>query len=111
MEIPNEQIRHTVNIYSIKDVKPPKFFSPFTAENHDVAVRHFSGAFRDPNSQWNQYPDDFELWCLGAFDQQFGELVVSKSAPEFICSARDLLSEIEAYEKSLTSENSSSNPH
>lgn len=58
------------NIYSVFDSKAQAYGQPFHAPNDAVALRMFGGAVNDPGTQLNQYPEDFALYCLGAWDDQ-----------------------------------------
>lgn len=55
-------------LYSVYDRKAKVFCKPFTAENHEVAVRSFAFAANDKTTDIGRYPEDFVLYHLGSFD-------------------------------------------
>ncbi len=77
-----------LKIYSIKDTKVG-FMQPFYQANQAVAIRAFNNAVnaKDANNI-NQNPDDMELWELGEFDDQTGEI---KSEVKYVVKANDLI--------------------
>lgn len=60
-------------IYSIKDVKSG-FTSIFQSANDDIAKRDFSAAVNGAPNLLNSFPEDFELWRVGDFNIQSGEV-------------------------------------
>lgn len=68
-------------LYAIKDVKAG-FQTPQEFVNDEVAIRAFKIATSDPRTMLGQVPADFELWKIGEFDLQSGEL---RSDPQFLC--------------------------
>ena len=68
-------------LYAIKDVKAG-YQSPQEFVNDEVAIRAFKMATSDPRTMLGQVPADFELWKIGEFDLQTGEL---KSDLQFLC--------------------------
>ena len=79
-----------LKIYSIKDTKIG-YMQPFYQNNEAVAVRNFSNAINSPQlNNINQNLEDMELWKLGAFDDQTGEIT---SEIKFVIKAIDLKKE------------------
>ena len=76
-------------IYAIKDTKIG-FTAPFVMQNDAVAVRAFSGMAQSqqPN-QVNTYPDDKELWTMGEYNDQTGEIIPTK--PKYVAKANDFI--------------------
>lgn len=75
-------------IYSIKDTKVG-FMQPFYQANQAVAIRAFNNAVNAKEiNNINQNADDMELWELGEFDDQTGEI---KSEVKYIVKANDLI--------------------
>lgn len=74
-------------IYSIKDTKIG-FMQPFYQSNDAVAVRAINNAVNAKEiNNINQNADDMELWKLGEFDDQTGQIT---SDIKFIVKAIDL---------------------
>lgn len=64
-------------LYSIKDAKSGNFANPFSSYNDQVAVRDFKILCKDknPNNLVGAYPEDFDLFRVGSFDDKTGEIV------------------------------------
>lgn len=60
-------------LYSIKDVVAEEFGPVFEAVNNGVAIRNFSNVLKE-----TKYPEDYELYKLGNYDESTGEII-----PEF----------------------------
>jgi len=75
-------------IYSIKDTKIG-FMNPFYLQNDGVAIREFTnGANDNQKNAINTNPEDKELWGLGTYDDQTGEI---KSEVRYIIKANDVI--------------------
>lgn len=76
-----------IRIYSIYDKKACVFNKPFTHHNDAIATREFQMAVQDPKIvQLSLFPDDFDLYYLGEFDDQTGDLI-TKGKPQFVVAA------------------------
>lgn len=79
-----------LNIYSIKDTKIG-YMSPIYLQNDGVAIREFANLAKDVNKNIvNTNAEDKELWLLGHFDDQTGEIL---SEVRFIAKAVDFVTE------------------
>ena len=68
--------------YSVYDVKVQIYNTPFFFP-HDVhAIRAFERLRQDPQSFVSQHPDDYQLYCVGEFDDTRGRL--KSCAPRLI---------------------------
>lgn len=77
-------------VVSIKDVKALTFLAPQTFANTDVAKRAVSQAISSPGSVLHDYPEDFELYVIGSFDDTTGEIVKDF---KFVCNLKELVHE------------------
>ena len=78
-------------MYTVYDSKGKVFQRPKYARNEtDVrrAVEHIVNTQAEGNLL-NEYPEDFEVYSLGTFDDQTGKFTLP-SAPVHICRAIDL---------------------
>ena len=81
------------NLYSIRDLVARTFLPPYPSQSDDVAKRQFSNLCRNPESTIAQNPQDFDLYCLGDFDPDTGQIdslptpVVVAHAVDYIQSA------------------------
>lgn len=78
-----------LKIYTVRDSKAGSYLQPFCAQNVGVAVRMVTATARDPESMFNQFPGDYDLYEVGEFDQQIGR--VSESKPEYIGKVVDFI--------------------
>ena len=75
-------------IYSIKDTKIG-FMNPFYSHNDGTALRDFTNGANDAQKNAiNTNPEDKELWRLGEFDDQTGEI---KSEVKYLIKANDVI--------------------
>lgn len=59
-------------IYSIYDTKLQAFFSPFTAQNDEVAKRNFESLANDEQSRIAMHPSDYQLINVGTWNDATG---------------------------------------
>lgn len=64
-----------IGIYSVRDNKADAFMQPLFVNAEGLARRSFGEAVNDPKSVFGKYPGDFDLYKLGAFDDEKGELI------------------------------------
>lgn len=62
-------------VYAILDTKAGFFGTPFFAVNDSVASRQFVTLGNDINSMVNKYPDDYQLYSLGEYDDNSGSVI------------------------------------
>jgi len=75
-----------LKVYSIRDSKGEKYNQPFYQNTHGEAERNFSRICVDPESLISKYPDDFDLYYIGDWDDQKGVLI-SLDTPQHIVKA------------------------
>lgn len=76
-------------VYAVKDIKSGLFASPHHLTSDGVAIRSFSMACENKESQINKFPEDYSLYHLGTFNIETGllEAVTPKqiaNASEFV---------------------------
>lgn len=59
-------------MFSIRDARGEVFHPPFYALTPGMAEREFTRLVNDEKSQLNQFPDDFDLYECGDYDDQKG---------------------------------------
>lgn len=74
-------------IYAIRDIKAAHYGIPFFLPSNGIAIRSFSDLANDPKTTINKHPDDFQLFVIGEYDDNSGELVSLK--PEFLSNASE----------------------
>lgn len=62
-----------LKIFTIRDSKGEFYGQPFFQKSHGEAERSFRTLTTDGKSTVNQYPEDFDLYYLGEYDDQSGK--------------------------------------
>lgn len=75
-----------LKVFSVRDAKAEVYNQPFFQKTHGEAERTFRQLANDQKSMINQYPDDFDLYYLGDFDDQTG-LMTTLKTPQHIIKA------------------------
>lgn len=63
-----------MRLYTIRDNKVEAYGMIFQADNNLVAVRIIIDAANDQATLINKHPEDFNLYFVGVFDEQTGNL-------------------------------------
>lgn len=75
-----------LKIYSIRDSKGEIYNPPFYKKTHGEAERDFTTLCKDEKSTVAQYPEDFDLYYLGDYDDVKGT-ISSLDTPQHITKA------------------------
>lgn len=76
-------------IFSIRDSKGEVYGLPFFQKTAGEAERNFRSLVNDSKSTPSQYPEDFDLYYLGEYDDQTGKFK-PQDTPSHICKAVSL---------------------
>lgn len=76
-------------IYAIKDQAIEALSQPFFVQAQGQAVRMFMDETKNEQSQINKHPADFELYYLGEFDEQTGQ--ITQTTVERVARATDFI--------------------
>lgn len=79
-----------LKMYSIRDVKTLVFKPPFVKHTHGEAERDFKSLVNDQQSMVNKYPEDFDLYYLGVYDDNSGKFE-ALDTPQHITKAVNVL--------------------
>lgn len=60
-------------MYSVRDAKAEIFNPPFFNKTHGEAERNFKQLSKDDKSMVGQYPEDYDLYYLGEYDDNTGK--------------------------------------
>ena len=82
-------------VYSVRDKKTEMFNPPFYQATHGEAERSFHRLVNDPKTNINQFPEDYDLYYLGEFDDNKGQLI-SMDSPVHVVQALQLHTGTEA---------------
>lgn len=61
-------------VCSVFDVKVGAYAAPFFVRTRGEAVRSFMDACEDDKLPFRRHPEDYDLYCLGDFDEVSGLL-------------------------------------
>lgn len=78
-----------VQVLAVMDVKVGTFAQPFFSSTVASGQRSFREAARDRTTTLGTYPEDFQLWSLGCFDDSSGMFTQVK--PKLVCTAEEVL--------------------
>lgn len=73
-------------VFSIRDAKAEYFTPPFFKKTHGEAERDFKTVAKDPQSTISKFPEDFDLYYIGDYDDQTG-LIKSLDTPKHVMKA------------------------
>jgi len=72
--------------FSIRDQKAEIFNTPFFQKTHGEAERSFRELVHDPKSMVSKYPDDYDLYYLGTYNDLTG-LISPLETPQHVIKA------------------------
>lgn len=75
--------------YSIRDSKGEIFHLPIFKNTHGEAERDFKTMVNQPKSNLNDYPEDFDLYHIGEYDDNSG-IFTSLPTPQHVIKAVQL---------------------
>jgi len=79
-----------LKMYSVRDAKAEVYNAPFYKRSHGEAERDFLNAIRDDKNPNSKFPEDFDLFYLGEYNDQTG-LVTPLNTPQHVVKAVDLI--------------------
>lgn len=59
-------------IFTIHDAAAGAYLAPFFLHAEAMAIRTFSDCINDDNHQFGRHPKDYNILCLGEFDDNAG---------------------------------------
>nr|AVQ10164.1 nonstructural protein [Gokushovirinae environmental samples] len=75
-----------LKIFTIRDSKGETYNTPFFQKTHGEAERNFRELVKDEKSMVAKYPDDFDLYYLGEYDDTNGN-IISLETPQHMVKA------------------------
>lgn len=75
-----------LKIFSIRDQKSEVYNTPFYQKTHGEAERNFQQLVSDDKSTISKFPEDFDLYYLGEYDDNTG-LTKSLDTPQHVAKA------------------------
>ncbi len=77
-------------ICTIFDGKAEAYTQPMFFQSTGQAVRSFSDAVNDGESNFSRHPEDYTLFCLGEWDERSGKIMLD-TAPIALAQAIHLI--------------------
>lgn len=65
----------SLKAFTVRDQKAGTYNPPFFKKTHGEAIRDFHTVCNDPQSLINKFPEDFDLYQVGEYDQSLGILI------------------------------------
>lgn len=65
-------------LVAIYDSKAKTYGAIYTERNPEVAIRNFSQACQDRNTNLNKFPEDFILVMIAGYDEEKGKVIPLK---------------------------------
>ena len=78
-----------MRLYSVFDIKPKIYYPPNACHNVGDALRFYNNMFQREGSNFNRYPEDYQVFELGAFDDSTGMIEMLQN-PTMIIRADEL---------------------
>jgi len=79
----------TLKMFSIRDIKGECFNPPFFSRTHGDAERSFTRLALDPQSTISQFPEDYDLYFIGEYDDENAS-IVQNGQPKLVMNARQI---------------------
>lgn len=80
----------TRKVYTVRDSKAEVFNNPFYQTTHGEAERTFKALAQNKESMVGKYPEDYDLYYIGEFDDVKGN-IMTLDTPQHIVKAVQLL--------------------
>lgn len=84
-------------LYAMRDVKVGNYLPPLVCLNLPDALRRFTGFASKPGTDVFQYPEEFEIYKLGTYNDENAQ-IVTEPIPTFIVNVKEL---VEALHKKM----------
>lgn len=79
--------------FTIRDTKGEVYNTPFFQKTHGEAERSFKSLLHDNQSMVAKYPEDYDLYYIGEYDDQSGQLL-GLDTPQHIVKAVQIMNTI-----------------
>lgn len=79
-----------LKVFSLRDTKGGVYHQPFYQRSHGEAERSIKQLANDPQSMVSKYPEDYDLYYLGTYDDQTG-VIKPEDSPQHVLKAVQLV--------------------
>lgn len=77
-------------VYATRDSKTEFYYTPFYQNTEAEALRTFGSSTLNPESMLAKYPEDYDLFYLGTYDDQQGKFTLLDT-PQHVVKAVNLI--------------------
>ncbi|QCQ84882.1 nonstructural protein [Blackfly microvirus SF02] len=84
-----------LKLFTIRDTKAGNYNAPFAQKSHGEAERTLKELTSDPQSLLHKYPEDYDLYFLGDYDDISGKMVL-KDTPQHVIKAAQVAPKAQA---------------
>lgn len=78
-----------LKVFTVRDSKAEIYSPPFYSKTHGEAERNFRELANDQKSMVSKYPQDFDLYFLGTYDDSVGKMDILDT-PQHVVKAANL---------------------
>ena len=86
-------------LFSVFDKAGMFYTSPITANHQNEALRIFECAVRAPDSDYSKFPQDYDLYYLGDYNELNGQLIQGQEHPQRLITGLEMVRRIETMER------------
>lgn len=84
-----------MKLFAVRDVVAGAFGNLHAEKHEAVAIRNFVTACVQPDSLFQKFPKDYELVCLGEFDDTGDDVPVTGCEPRVVITAEAAISSVQ----------------
>lgn len=70
--------KRSMKLIAVHDKKTGLYDNPFTVRHVGEAVREWDIVRKDPQTKFGKNPEDFDLFQIGEYDDELGQLIPQK---------------------------------
>lgn len=79
-----------LHLFAIRDRALGAFMQPWVAQTPGQATRMFQDELANREGPMHKHPDDYDLYHIGEFNQQTGQLVARENGPSQLATGKNL---------------------
>lgn len=82
-----------MKLFAVRDVKGDSFSAPLCCPTRGIALRGFSDACATPGSDFNKYPEDYQLYEIGEYEPN-SATIKALALPSLVATASDVCQQL-----------------
>lgn len=79
-----------MQIFAVKDRALDAYMRPWFAHAPGQALRAFMDEINNPQGEMFKHPDDYDLWHVGSFDDNTGQVTRLEGGPKQVAIGKNL---------------------